>query len=69
MQLERTNVAVSRAMTKCIVLMPFTLAYHLPADSQVSKSAKAIKSYSEEFCANQQQFLQPGGKEVEVRWN
>lgn len=69
LQLERTNVAISRAMAKCIVLMPFTLAYHLPADSQVSQSAKAIKSYLEEFCANQQQFLQPGSEAVEVRWN
>lgn len=69
MQLERTNVAVSRAMTKCIVLMPYTLAYHLPADSKVSQSAKAIKSYLEEFCAHQQRFPQPSGDVVEVRWN
>jgi hypothetical protein len=69
MQLERTNVAVSRAMAKCIVLMPYTLAYHLPADSKVSHSAKAIKSYLEEFCANKQQFPQPSGDAIEVRWN
>lgn len=32
LQLERTNVAISRAKAKCIVLMPKTLAYHLPVD-------------------------------------
>ena len=31
LQKERTNVAVSRAQAKCIVLMPQSLAYHLPS--------------------------------------
>ncbi|UYZ60206.1 DEAD/DEAH box helicase [Hymenobacter latericus] len=68
MQMERTNVAVSRAMAKCILLMPYTLAYHLPADSKVSQSAGALKSYLEEFCANRQVFTLPAGGEVEIRW-
>jgi superfamily I DNA and/or RNA helicase len=51
LQLERTNVAVSRAKAKCIVLMPKALAYHLPTDPKAVKTSKAIKSYMEEFCS------------------
>lgn len=50
LQMERTNVAVSRAKAKSIVLMPKALAYHLPSDEKVAKTSKAIKSYIEEFC-------------------
>lgn len=50
MQLERTNVAVSRAMAKCIVIMPMTLAGHVPQDKKALETAHAIKGYVEEFC-------------------
>jgi hypothetical protein len=50
LQMERTNVAVSRAMAKCIVLMPKALAYHLPTDAKAAEASVAIKSYIEEFC-------------------
>lgn len=50
MQLERTNVAVSRTMAKCIVVMPKSLAAHIPEDKKVLATAFAIKDYIEEFC-------------------
>ncbi|WP_404785892.1 DEAD/DEAH box helicase [Altericista sp. CCNU0014] len=50
MQLERTNVAVSRAMAKCIVVMPKTLAEYIPEDRKALATAFALKDYIEEFC-------------------
>ena len=50
MQLERTNVAISRAMAKCIVIMPMTLAGHVPHDKKALATAHAIKDYVDEFC-------------------
>jgi DNA polymerase III delta prime subunit len=50
MQLERTNVAVSRAMAKCIVVMPSTLAAHIPEDKKALTTAFALKDYIENFC-------------------
>jgi hypothetical protein len=67
LQMERANVAISRAMAKCIVMMPKTLAYHLPNDSKVAQTAGALKSYVEEFCAQRAEYPLGAGK-VEVRW-
>lgn len=50
MQLERTNVAISRAMAKCLVVMPLTLAGHVPQDKKALETAHAIKDYVDEFC-------------------
>ena len=50
MQLQRTNVAVSRAMGKCIVVMPDALAAHIPEDKRALATAHALKDYVEEFC-------------------
>lgn len=50
MQLERTNVAVSRAMAKSIVVMPKALAEHIPEDKRALATAFALKLYIEEFC-------------------
>lgn len=72
LQLERINVSVSRAMVKCIVILPKTLAYHLPSEKKTLKTAKAIKSYLEEFCNQRQsdKVVFPSGvREVEVRWH
>lgn len=52
LQKERTNVAVSRAEGKSILIMPKSLAYHLPSDHKAAKTSRALKSYIEEFCAN-----------------
>ncbi|WP_299940383.1 AAA domain-containing protein [uncultured Microbulbifer sp.] len=72
LQLERTNVAVSRAMAKCIMIMPKSLAYHLPGDKNVAESAIAIKSYIDEFCGERESHgvnFQSGAREVELRWH
>jgi len=50
MQLERSNVAISRAMAKCIVIMPLTLSGHVPQDKKALETAHAIKDYVDEFC-------------------
>lgn len=72
LQLERTNVAISRARAKCIVLMPKTLAYHLPTDQKAADTSVALKSYLEEFCANRLPVtLATNGQATaaEVRWH
>lgn len=72
LQMERTNVAVSRAKAKCIVLMPKSLAYHLPTDQKAAETAIALKSYIEEFCVNRQpvEILYDSGRRFgEVRWH
>jgi len=71
LQMERTNVAVSRAMAKCIVLMPKALAYHLPSDPKAAEASVAIKSYIEEFCQNRSATEIVVGNEkrdAEIRW-
>ena len=71
LQMERTNVAVSRAMAKCIVLMPQSLAYHLPSDKKAAETSIAIKSYVEEFCTNREKTViafQGAEREAELRW-
>ncbi|MCC5853816.1 MAG: AAA family ATPase [Alkalimonas sp.] len=72
MQLERTNVAVSRAMAKCIMIMPKSLAYHLPSDKKIAESARALKSYIDEFCSESQKYVHPlssGNREFDLRWH
>jgi len=71
LQMERTNVAVSRAMAKCVVLMPKELAYHLPSDPKAAEASVAIKSYIEEFCQHRmatQITTQGVTRGAEVRW-
>lgn len=71
LQMERTNVAVSRAMAKCIVLMPKALAYHLPSDPKAAEASVAIKSYIEEFCQNRaasQITANNTVRDAEIRW-
>jgi hypothetical protein len=50
LQLERTNVAISRSMAKCLVVMPTSLAAHIPEDKRALETASAFKEYVEEFC-------------------
>ncbi|WP_425668540.1 DEAD/DEAH box helicase [Agrobacterium radiobacter] len=72
LQLERTNVAISRAKAKCIVLMPKTLAYHLPSDQKAADTSVALKSYLEEFCSHRMPVLVEhvsGKTAAEVRWH
>jgi hypothetical protein len=72
LQMERTNVAVSRAKAKCVLIMPKALAYHIPNDEKASKTAVAIKSYIEEFCNNRISVdinFQGEIRKGEVRWH
>ncbi len=72
LQKERTNVAVSRAEGKCILIMPKSLAYHLPSDQEAAKTSRAIKSYVEEFCVNRLSLeIENDGAihSAEVRWH
>lgn len=72
LQLERTNVAISRARAKCIVLLPKSLAYHLPTDQKAAETSVALKSYLEEFCANRKEVeIESNGlkRAAELRWH
>ena len=72
LQLERTNVAISRARAKCIVLMPKSLAYHLPTDEKAAETSIALKSYLEEFCKQRKALSVACAGEKrngEVRWH
>ena len=72
LQLERTNVAVSRAKAKCIVMMPKSLAYHLPTDQKAAETSVALKSYLEEFCEKRMATkieLNGISRNAEVRWH
>lgn len=72
LQLERTNVAVSRAKAKVIVIMPKSLAYHLPTDPKAAKTSIALKSYIEEFCINKKSFgveYDGSQRNTELRWH
>ena len=50
MQLERTNVAVSRAMAKCVVLLSDNIAAHIPTDREALETAHALKGIVDEWC-------------------
>lgn len=71
MQLERTNVAISRAMAKCIVVMPRALAAHVPEDKRALETAFAIKDFVEDFCCRRvDDMLQSpaGSRKVQIRY-
>lgn len=72
MQLERTNVAISRAMAKCLVIMPMTLAGHVPHDKKALETAHAIKDYVDEFCNQEiadQIMSGPTSKQAKLRYH
>lgn len=50
MQLERTNVAVSRAMGKCVLLISEEVAAHIPADRKAIETAHALRGLVDEWC-------------------
>jgi len=54
MQLERTNVAISRAMAKCIVLLSEEVANHIPNDRKAAAAAHALRGVVDEWCVNKQ---------------
>ena len=72
LQLERTNVAISRARAKCILVISEDLAYHLPSDRETILTSKAVKTYVSEFCrqvaqADVSQDDQP--RQLTIRWH
>jgi hypothetical protein len=73
LQLERTNVAISRARAKCVLLISEDLAYHLPSDRETILTSKAVKTYVSDFCrqTEQVQVAIVGGlnRQLTVRWH
>ncbi len=52
LNLNRTNVAISRAEEKVLVIISEKLVHHLPDDKEVIKTSKAIKSFVHQYCYN-----------------
>ena len=50
LQLERTNVAISRAMAKCIVFISDEIANHIPDDRRAAATAHALRGVVDEWC-------------------
>jgi hypothetical protein len=59
LQFERTNVAISRARAKCILVISDDLAYHLPSDRETILTSKAVKTYVSDFCRAARHVLVP----------
>lgn len=70
--LERTNVAISRAMAKCIVLMAEEMTVHIPIDRKASEGAHAIRGIVDDWCLERLVAPTAGGPEagrpVTARW-
>jgi superfamily I DNA and/or RNA helicase len=72
LQFERTNVAISRARSKCILLISEDLAYHLPSDRETILTSKAVKAYVSEFCRECLTVQVPSGnsqRALTIRWH
>ena len=50
LNLNRTNVSISRAEDKVLILISDELAHHLPEDKEIIKTSKAIKSFVYQYC-------------------
>jgi hypothetical protein len=71
LQLERTNVAISRARAKCVLVISEDLAYHLPSDRETIQTSRAVKTYVSEFCRKLISIQIPSAgaqKQMSVRW-
>ena len=73
LQLERTNVAISRARAKCILMISDDLAYHLPSDRETLLTSKAVKAYVSDFCRATTGINVPvesgSTRDVTLRWH
>jgi hypothetical protein len=73
LQLERTNVAISRARAKCILAISDDLIYHLPSDRDTLLTSKAVKSYVSDVCRHTQTLNVPdpagAQRPIVLRWN
>ena len=71
LQLERTNVAISRAMAKCVVFLSDEVAYHLPDDRRTAATAHALKGIVDEWCIHRANHTVSRGEDersITVRW-
>jgi hypothetical protein len=68
LQLERANVAISRAMAKCILIMSEEMAEHIPSDRKAAADAHALRGIIDEWCARRQIFTVhlPDGSSREI---
>lgn len=69
--LNRTNVAISRARAKAVVIVSNELSYHLPEDVEVVRTARAVKGFVHQYCDQRQSFGVPDGnveRVVTLRW-
>lgn len=72
LQLERTNVAVSRTMAKCIVVISEEMAGHLPESRKAAGGAHALRGIVDEWCNRSRStaVILPDGsrRDVRIRW-
>ena len=71
LQLERSNVAISRAMGKCIVFLSDEVASHIPDDRQAAATGHALRGIVDEWCTHQATEVVTTGDEeraLTVRW-
>ncbi|HIQ27279.1 MAG TPA: hypothetical protein EYH42_02100, partial [Sulfurovum sp.] len=57
LSLNRTNVAISRAEDKLLVMISEELVHHLPEDKEIIKTSKAIKNYVHQYCFNNTSYI------------
>jgi hypothetical protein len=72
LQLERTNVAISRARAKCVLVISEDLAYHLPSDRETILTSKAVKTYVSDFCREMATVQVPdtgNQRLITIRWH
>jgi uncharacterized membrane-anchored protein YjiN (DUF445 family) len=58
LNLNRTNVAISRAKQQAVLIMSEEILQHLTADEEVAEQAKALKRY-DHYCHNEMKFTIP----------
>jgi hypothetical protein len=71
LQLERSNVAISRAMGKCIVFLSDEVANHIPDDRRAAATAHALRGIVDEWCVQRHAETVPFGgidRSMTVRW-
>ena len=71
LQLERTNVAISRAMGKCIVFLSEEVANHIPEDRRAAATAHALRGIADEWCTTRQAgsvVVEDRKRSITVRW-
>jgi hypothetical protein len=73
LQLERTNVAISRARAKCVLIISDDLVYHLPSDRETILTSKAVKCFVSDVCQQSQAFSIPlpngSARPILLRWH